>query len=126
MKAAGKEVVILLSVAAMFIAAYFASRMCGSDAASGCRAAIIASSISSLCGLVPVMYALNYKPDYAGIAALASTIIRLVLVLIVTAVVLFVLKINAMWYLGWLGLFYIALLVVESLYVVSRMKLQNR
>jgi hypothetical protein len=111
-----------IAASAFAAAALGLSIFFGSDSAKGCLWAILVSGVAGCGGLVPVIYALIYRPALLAILVLAAGMIRLLLMAVGTAILILLVNVNVLWFLIWLGLFYAAILVSEVWWAVRRFR----
>lgn len=105
------------AVAALGISIFF-----GTDSAKGCLWAILVGGVAGCGGLVPVIYALTYRPALLAILVMAAGVIRLLLMAVGTAILILLVKVNVLWFVIWLGLFYAAMLVSEVWWAFRRFR----
>jgi hypothetical protein len=103
-----------LAFLAVFMAmVYSISLFIRKAAWQACLAAIGISVVVGLASLLPALYGIVRRQDLAVAFVLAASLIRLLLMAGGTAIILFFTKVNIMWFVVWLGLFYICMLAVE-------------
>jgi len=107
-------------VAAVFAAAGGISILLGTDASNGCFWAILVSGIAACGGLVPIVYAVRASSSLSIAFVLASGAIRLLLALVGAVIIVVFIRINPMWFVVWLGLFYVVMLGWE-VWLAARM-----
>ncbi len=103
----------LFSVLAIVAMAFAVSFCAGKDAVKGCMAAITVSGLGGCIALILIAYAAAYRPGHLTILALAAGTVRLLLMLVGSAIILLFTKVNILWFVVWIGVFYLVLLVFE-------------
>jgi hypothetical protein len=85
---------------------------------SSCLAALIVSCVAGGGGLFPIFYAAAYRPGMLSVSALAATVIRLLLMIAGSAIVIIFVKVNILWFVVWIGMFYLVVLVLEIRFTI--------
>ena len=111
MKRKIRNCVLLLIVLA--IAAYIVSLIIGADSSAGCLTAIIVTAIGGAAGLALAALGILRTGKHALALILTGSLIRLLLVMLGCVIILFFTKVNALWFVVWLVLFYAAILASE-------------
>ena len=115
----------LLIVAAVLAVAIVLSAFLGTGQTKACLWAAIATIIAVCGGLVPVVYSTLYKPSLYAVSVLAAGVIRLLITAVGAVIILAFVEVGVLWFVAWLGFFYIAVLVAEVCFVVRRLNEQN-
>ena len=100
----------LLVVVAVFAAAGGISILLGADALNACFWAIVVSGIAACGGFIPIAAGSRAASSLSIASVLASGAIRLLLALAGVVIIILFVKVNAMWFAAWLGLFYVVML----------------
>ncbi len=107
-----------LSVVTVFALAVVVSIFLGTRAVSGCLWAIVASAVAGVGALVPVVWAMFFRPSMLSVTAIGSSIIRLLLVLICAVTILLFIGIDVLWFAAWLGIFYTITIIAEVFFLL--------
>lgn len=118
-------VFVLLLMAGVYAAAVGVSFLSGQDAVNGCLCAIVVSVVAGIGGFIPFILAQLAKKPCSIEAILSSTAIRLLLVIAGLVIILFFTKVNVMWFVFWLAIFYIAMLAGEVYYAIKAVNEQR-
>jgi len=110
----------LLLVAAVFAASVGVSFLLGGDALMGCLWAVVVATIAGAIGFAPVVCTGANNTFLQANTILLAGIIRMLLMLGGTAVVLYFVKIDVLWFIEWLVLFYVVMLVMEIRFAVRK------
>jgi len=109
-----------LSVAITVLAiAYGISVLLGKDAQNSCFWAVVINGIAGCGRIAPVIYAMSLKSSVSIYYALTSSIIRLLLAVAGSGIILFFVKIDAMWFATWVAILYLAVLIFEVSFAVQ-------
>jgi hypothetical protein len=103
----------LLTFPAIAAGALALSFSAGNDAVRSCLSALIVSGIAGCISLILIAYAVAYKPHNLTIYTLAAGTVRLLLMILGSAIILILDIVNALWFVVWLGVFYSVILVFE-------------
>jgi hypothetical protein len=109
----------LLVIVAVFALALGVSFFLGADVAKSCLWAVIISVIGGGCGLAPVIYATLVKTSPSVASVLAVTVIRLLITLGGAAIIITSVRVQVLWFVAWLGLFYFVILVAEVCFIIK-------
>ena len=88
-------------------------------------AALIVSVLAGGASMALLMYFVKYRPDLLPVGVMASAAVRLLLMMAGTVIFLFFAKVDAIWFVAWVGAFYIVMLVWEirfALRAVNKVK----
>jgi hypothetical protein len=116
---------VLLLMAGVFATAVGVSFLSGQDAVNGCLWAILVSAIAGCGGFIPFILARLARKPASIEAVLSASAIRLLLVLAGLVIIIFFTKVNVMWFVFWLAIFYIAMLVGEVYYAIKTVNEQR-
>ena len=111
--------------AALFVCGCIISVFSGKDALRACGLAMAVSVAAAAGGFAPVLYTGFFKSDHMAIGAMAGGLIRILLAVAGFIIVIKFVPVSVVWFLAWLGLFYLATVIVETFFVVSRMKVRS-
>jgi hypothetical protein len=106
-------------IAVLFAAALLASNLLGADARRACLLAIAVSAAAGIGGVAPVLAASKFWPDYVAIAAMAASMIRLLLVAAGVGIVMLFVPVEPRWFVLWLAVFYFAMLSLEAAWALK-------
>ena len=109
----------LLVIVAVFALALGVSFFLGADVAKSCLWAVIISVIGGGCGLAPVIYTSLVKSSPSAASVLAVTVIRLLITLGGAAIIITSVRVHVLWFVAWLGLFYLVILVAEVCFIIK-------
>ena len=109
----------LLVIVAVFALALGVSFFLGADAAKSCLWAVIISVIGGGCGLAPVIYATLVKRAPSVASVLAVTVIRLLITVGGAAIIITSVRVQVLWFVAWIGLFYLVILVAEVCFIIK-------
>jgi len=110
----------LLVIAAIFAASIGVSYLLSGEALKGCFWAVVVATIAGAIGFAPVVCAVQSDPSLQANTILLAGVIRLLLMLGGTAAVLYFMKVDVLWFIEWLGLFYVVMLVLEIWFAVRK------
>jgi hypothetical protein len=110
---------MLTVVIVFFVAAFEAGTLLGEIARNNCFWAIVVNGIAACGGIAPVIYAGLFKPSVLRHCLLASSVIRLLLAVIGSSVILYFVKIDVLWFAVWVGILYLAVLVLEVSFFIK-------
>ncbi len=91
------------------VGSYFKSR----TAFQGCLWATVLSIIAGGLSLLPIIYSIKSKAASLTTYILASSAIRVVIILIGAIIFIFLANITTRWFPAWLGLFYLLMLTAD-------------
>ena len=109
----------LLVIVAVFALALGVSFFLGADVAKSCLWAVIISVIGGCGGLAPVIYTSLAKSSPSAASVLAVTVIRLLITLGGAAIIITSVRVQVLWFVAWLGLFYFVILVAEVCFIIK-------
>lgn len=109
----------LLVIVAVFALALGVSFFLGADAVKSCLWAVIISVIGGGGGLAPVIYTSLVKSSLSVASVLAVTVIRLLITLGGAAIIITSVRVHVLWFVAWLGLFYLVILVAEVCFIIK-------
>jgi hypothetical protein len=109
----------MLIIIVFFAAVFGVSTLLGESARNNCFWAIVVNGIAACGGIVPIIYAGLFKPSIPVHCLLAASVIRLLLAVIVSSVILYFVKIDALWFAVWVGVLYLAVLVLEVCFFIK-------
>jgi len=113
---------IIIAVPALGVSSYL-----GADITRSCLWAVMVSVIAGSVGFAPVIYAARvYKSPPSVVSILAGITIRLLTMIAGTVSIIAFADINILWFVAWMGLFYIVILVMEACFVVRILKQYNQ
>jgi len=110
----------LLAIAAIFAASIGASYLLSGEALKGCFWAVVVATIAGGIGFFPVVCSVSNNSSLQANTILLAGVIRLLFMLGGTAAVVYFMKIDILWFIEWLGLFYVIMLVVEIRFAVRK------
>jgi hypothetical protein len=120
-KCSGFMMAIALTATVVFMLTFEAA----ADTVKGFLAAIAVSSFAGGLALIPVFYAVSYKPDLIQIFSLAAGAIRLLLTIAGSVTICLLVNINFLWFFGWIAIFYLVILVIEIRIALAAMDLNK-
>jgi hypothetical protein len=120
-KYSGFMMVIALTATAVFMLTLEAA----ADTVKGFLAASAVSSFAGGLALIPVFYAVSYKPSLTQILSLAAGAIRLLLTIAGSATICLLVNINFLWFFVWIAFFYLVILVIEIRVALAAMDLNK-
>ncbi len=109
----------LLVIVVVFALALGVSFFLGADVAKSCLWAVIISVIGGCGGLAPVIYTSLVKSSPSAASVLAVTVIRLLITLGGAAIIITSVRVHVLWFVAWLGLFYLVILVAEVCFIIK-------
>jgi len=112
----------LLVIAAIFAASIGVSYLLSGEALKGCFWAVAVATIAGGIGFFPVVCSVSNNSSLQANTILLAGVIRLLLMLGGTAAVLYFMKVDVLWFIEWLGLFYVGFLVMEIRFAVRKIK----
>jgi len=93
----------------------------GKDAFAGCFAAVAVTGIAGVASFVCAEYAAYIRPHLSEVSVLAASVVRLLLVVFGIAFIIVFTNVCTMWFIIWVGLFYMVILALETcLFIQSR------
>jgi hypothetical protein len=110
---------MLIIIIVFFAAVFGASALLGESARNNCFWAIVVNGIAVCGGIAPLIYAGLFKPSILRHCMLASSVIRLLLAVIGSSVILYFVKIDVLWFAVWVGILYLAVLVLEVSFFIK-------
>jgi hypothetical protein len=116
---------VLVVMAGVFATAVGVCFLLGQDAVNGCLWAMLVSSIAGVGGFIPFIFARLAKKPASIEAVLSASAIRLLLVIAGLVIIIFFTKVNLMWFVFWLAIFYIAMLAGEVYYAIKAVNEQR-
>jgi hypothetical protein len=120
-----KQWLWLVAVVVILAAGLVVSALIGKDAMRACWLAILVTIAASLGGFIPLYIINKLKPDLIFMTALASSVIRLLLVVSGVAIIWRFVPVKAGLFIAWLAVFYMVTLIFKSCYVISRMSVRT-
>jgi hypothetical protein len=115
----------LLIIAAVFAFAMVFSAFLGGQQTKTCLWALIVNSVAVCAGLVPVVLSTLYKPSLYTLSILAAGVIRLLITAVGAVIILVFVEVGVLWFVAWLGFFYLVVLGAEVYFTVRRLSRQN-
>jgi len=106
-------------MAGVFATAVGVSFLSGQSAVNGCFWAMLVSVIAGIGGIFPFIRAKLSKKTISGEAVLIATTLRMLLVIAGMVIMLLFTKVNVMWFMIWLAIFYVAMLAGEVYYAIK-------
>ena len=100
----------LAIIAAIPVICLVASYIQGSAAFQGCLWATILSIVAAALSLLPIIYSIKSKASSITGYVLASSAIKVLVILVGAVIFIFLAKITTRWFPAWLGLFYLLML----------------
>jgi hypothetical protein len=110
---------MLIIIIVFFAAVFGASALLGESARNNCFWAIVVNGIAACGGIAPFIYAGLFKPSIPVYYLPAASVIRLLLAVIGSGVILCFVKIDALWFAAWVGMLYLAVLVLEVRFFIK-------
>jgi len=98
---------------AVVAAAFAVSFLSGKEAVKSCLAAVTVSGIAGGIAMLPIIYAVAYKPALLTVLGLATGTLRLLLMLAGSIIIILFVKVSVLWFVVWIGVFYSAMLILE-------------
>lgn len=99
----------LLIASGIFAGVFFASVLFGTESMKSCLAALILSTFAGCATLLPLIL----KPNLSMVWVLTTSILRLLLMISGSVIILLFAKVDAVWFIAWIGICYMVLLAVE-------------
>jgi hypothetical protein len=109
----------VLIIIVFFAAVSGASTLLGEIAWNNCFWAIVVNGIAACGSIAPLIYAGLFKSSIPVYYLLAASVIRLLLAVIGSCVILYFVKIDALWFAVWVGVLYLAVLVLEVCFFIK-------
>ena len=109
----------MLIIIVFFAAVFGVSALLGESARNNCFWAIVVNGIAVCGGIAPLLYAGLFKPSIPVYFLPAAGVIKLLLAVIGSGVILYFVKIDALWFAVWVGVFYLAVLVLEVCFFIK-------
>jgi hypothetical protein len=109
----------MLIIIVFFAAVFGASTLLGESARNNCFWAVVVNGIAACGGIAPIIYAGLFKPSIPVYCLLAASVIRLLLAVIGSSVILYFVKIDVLWFAVWVGVLYVAVLVLEVRFFIK-------
>lgn len=116
---------MLIVIIVSFAAVFGASALLGEIARNNCFWAIVVNGVAACGGIVPFIYAGLFKSSVPAYYLLAASAIRLLLAVIGTGVILYFVKIDAFWFAVWVGMLYMAVLMLEVRFFIKMLTGRN-
>ena len=107
----------LLVIIVLFVTMFWISTLLGDDARNACLWAIVVNGLAAFGGIVPVVYAVLFRPSVPIYYVLATSVIRLLLAIAGSGAVLAFVKIDIFWFAAAMGILYAAILVSEACFI---------
>ncbi|MFZ0035250.1 MAG: hypothetical protein WAK60_09735 [Sedimentisphaerales bacterium] len=109
----------MLIIIVFFAAVFGASALLGESARNNCFWAIVINGIAACGGIAPFIYAGLFKPSIPVYYLLAAGVIRLLLAVTGCGVILYFVKIDTLWFAVWVGMLYLAVLMLEVRFFIK-------
>ena len=121
MKLSVKSWLPLLVAVVLAVTACSVSLFIGKDAFAGCFSALAVTGIAGAASFVLAKYTAYIRPHLSEVSVLAASVVRLLLVVFGIAFIIVFTNICTVWFIIWVGLFYMVILSLETcLFIQSR------
>ncbi len=110
---------LLLALAAIFAIAILSAFFLGQQALKSCLWAFALVVFSGAISITPVIRSVYLTSVVSGSCAISSIVVRLIIMLFGTAGILFLTQISVLYFVLWLGVFYLPMIIVEVLIILS-------
>jgi hypothetical protein len=115
----------MMGIAITAVVVFMFTFEAAADIMKSLLAALAVSGLAGGLALIPVFYAVSYKPDLTQTLSLAAGAIRLLLTITGCVTLCFLANINFLWFFGWTAVFYIVILVIEIRVALAAMDLNK-
>ncbi|MGA2916242.1 MAG: hypothetical protein ABSE89_09485 [Sedimentisphaerales bacterium] len=109
----------LFALAAIFVLAIISAVLLGQAVLKSCLLALVLVGFSGIVSILPVIRSVYLTSAVSSSCAIFSIALRLVIMLLGTASILFLTQISVLYFVLWLAVFYLPMITVEVLIILS-------
>jgi hypothetical protein len=110
---------LLFALAAIFALAIVSAVLLGQAALKSCLWAFSLVIFSGIISILPVIRSVYLTSAVSSSCAMSSIVVRLLIMLFGTASILFLTQISVLYFVLWLAVFYLPMITVEVLIILS-------